>query len=335
MVFENLSGMGKTGCEKRARQESNLRPLVPETNALSSELRAHHFGIIPEMNREIKSYGANNGIFFLRPRPLTIACWGYKIYHSKTNKGEIMKKILFLLLAVFVMTAVLSADVYIKQKTHTDAMEMMGHKSPAKDEIQEIWIGANSYAMNTSHNSTIIDLAAKKFWMVLHSKKSYLELSLPADFSKLMPEAMAGMYASMKMEAKVTPTGQTKKIGNWNCDGYNVEMKMNMMGMSMPMTQTIWASKDVPFDWKSFVDKIWPEVMSATFKTLTPANFMNEMKKIVGYPIYIDTHVEVMGAKTHSTSEVVEITTKPAPAGAYAPPAGYTKRDKLDMADMK
>jgi hypothetical protein len=39
----------------------------------------------------------------------------------------------------------------------------------------------------------------------------------------------------------------------------------------------------------------------------------------------------MMGAKIHTTSEVVEITQKGAPAGVYSVPAGFAKRDKLTM----
>ena len=35
------------------------------------------------------------------------------------------------------------------------------------------------------------------------------------------------------------------------------------------------------------------------------------------------------------TSQVVEISQKPAPAGTYSVPAGYTKKATLSMADMR
>jgi hypothetical protein len=46
-------------------------------------------------------------------------------------------------------------------------------------------------------------------------------------------------------------------------------------------------------------------------------------------------NAEIMGAKMHNTTEVVEIGNKTAPASVYAVPAGYTKKDKLSMQDMQ
>ena len=43
----------------------------------------------------------------------------------------------------------------------------------------------------------------------------------------------------------------------------------------------------------------------------------------------------MMGAKIHTTTEVVEMVQKPAPAGTYEPPAGYTKRATLSMQDLQ
>jgi hypothetical protein len=42
-----------------------------------------------------------------------------------------------------------------------------------------------------------------------------------------------------------------------------------------------------------------------------------------------------MGAKMHTTNEVIEISKKTPPASVYTVPAGYTKKDKLSMEDMQ
>ncbi len=43
----------------------------------------------------------------------------------------------------------------------------------------------------------------------------------------------------------------------------------------------------------------------------------------------------MMGAKVHATTEVVEITSKAAPAGTFDPPAGYTKKTTMSMQDLQ
>lgn len=246
-----------------------------------------------------------------------------------------MKKFILILVLVVFSFAFLSADVYIKQKVHTDAFEMMGQKQPAKDEINEQWIGKNKFAQVMANQSIVIDLDKQVLVMVMHGSKSYIETPLPLDMSKLLPQQFAQMMSMMKIDAKVTPNGQTKKIGDWNCSGFDVVMNITGM-MPMTMNMKIWASTDVPFDWKSFSEKMYPNVVKATMSTMNIGeNVIAEFKKIKGFQVASEISMSIMGAQMSVTSTVVEISTKPAPAGVYAAPAGYTKKTQLNPMDMK
>ncbi|MCX6581906.1 MAG: DUF4412 domain-containing protein [Candidatus Aminicenantes bacterium] len=233
-----------------------------------------------------------------------------------------MKKLFLVVTLVLLSVAFLSADVYIKQQTKTGAF--MGQ--PAKDIVQEQWFGNNRIATVTQDNSIVINLAEKKFFMINHKTKTYVEASLPLDMTKLMPEQMAGMMKGMMegMTVSVQPNGQTKKIMTWNTKGYDV--KMNMMGMDMKMV--FWATTDVPFDWKKLAS-LSGELYKAQLRV--GEKFVEEFKKIEGYPVASD--MEMMGIKI--TMATVEISEKTPPANLYAPPAGYTKKDKFAMEDMK
>jgi hypothetical protein len=246
-----------------------------------------------------------------------------------------MKKLILIVTLIVFSFAFLSADVYIKQKVHTGAFEMMGQKTPAKDEINEQWIGKNKFAQVMSKQTIIIDLDNNKLFMVIHGSKSYLETSLPLDMAKLFPAQMAQMMSMMKIDAKVTPNGQTKKIGDWNCSGYDIEMNITAM-MQMKMNMTVWASTDVPFDWKAYSEKMYPSVMKATMSTMNIGeNVINEFKKIKGFQVATEMSMNMMGANVNVTSEVVEISNKTAPPNTYSPPAGYTKKTQLSMMDMQ
>jgi hypothetical protein len=136
------------------------------------------------------------------------------------------------------------------------------------------------------------------------------------------------MSQMMKMTVTVTPNGQTKTIGQWKCSGYDVALNM----MMMPMKMSVWASTDVPFDVAKF-QKLYTNVLKAQLRLDDAA--VTEMMKVKGYWIATEMNAEIMGAKMHNTTEVVEITNKTAPASVYAVPAGYTKKDKLSMQDMQ
>lgn len=245
-----------------------------------------------------------------------------------------MKKLILVLTLIVFTAAFLCADVYIKTKTHTDAVEMMGQKQPAKDTFTEQWIGKDKFAQIMGNMSTILDLGKKKVFIVMHGTKTYLEASLPLDLSKLMPEQMAQMMGNMKINVTVNPSGQTKKIGKWNCNGYDVVMDIQFM-MPIKMNMKIWATKDVPFDWKVFVDKMYPVVMKATSMRMPFGDeVVKEYQKIKGFQVATEMSMNMMGTEMKMNSQVLEMTTKAAPAGTYSVPTGYTKSEKLSMTDM-
>jgi len=239
-----------------------------------------------------------------------------------------MKKFITVVLVLFVFGSVsVFSDVYIKQKSHTDAISMMGQNQPAKDEVNETWIGKDKFAMITSEMSIIIDLSVKKMYFVTHTNKSYVPMDLPLDLEKYFPAQMMQMMQGITV--KVTPSGESKTINQWKCDGYDTEMNIMMMKMKMK----IWASTDVPFDWKEFNEKMYPLMSQAMFRLDEKA--MEEFKKINGYQIRQDISMDMMGTEMKSWTEVVEITKKSAPAGIYSPPEGYTKQDKIDMMNLR
>ena len=239
-----------------------------------------------------------------------------------------MKKYLFILILIILTTGLVTADVYIKQKIHTDAISMMGQNQPAVDDFSEIWFTENKLAMHSPGMSVVVDMAKKVLLMVNLEGKTYVEMEIPVDFSKYIPDEMAQM-AQMMLNTSVTvqPTGESMTINNWKCDGYDVNMDMVMFQMKTK----VWASKDVPFDWKELMDKYLE--MSKVMLRLNDQS-IQEMAKIDGYQIKSETTINMMGSDINSYQEVVEISQKAAPAGAYAVPEGFTKQDKLSSADL-
>ena len=237
-----------------------------------------------------------------------------------------MKKVFFAVVLVLAIALLLPADVYIKTNVHTDAFAMMGQNQPAKDEVMEQWVGNNQLANMTGDKIMIMDMNKSLMFIVNPKDKTYVQTTLPLDMTKLVPKEAASMMAMMKVTVKVTPNGQTKKIGKWNCSGYDMDMNMAMMQMKM----TVWATTDVPFDWKLF---------SKMYANVSKMQFMDdaaiaEINKISGYQVASEMNMDMMGSKLKVTSQVVEIIQKSAPAGIYAVPVGYTKKDTLSLEDM-
>lgn len=238
-----------------------------------------------------------------------------------------MKKVLFAVIAVLALAILLSADVYIKTSVHTDAFAMMGQNQPAKDEVMEQWVGNNQLVNKTGDKIMIMDMNKNMMYIVNPKDKSYVETPLPLDMTKLLPKEAASMMSMMKVTVKVTPNGQTQKVGKWNCVGYDVDMNMMMMQMKMK----VWATTDVPFDWKMFA-KMYANVSKMQFMDDAA---IAELMKINGYQVASEMTMDMMGSKIKVTSQVTEIAQKPAPAGIYAVPAGFTKKATLSLEDMR
>jgi hypothetical protein len=235
-----------------------------------------------------------------------------------------MKKFVAVFAVVLFAALSLSAEIYVKTKTHTDAMTIMGQTTPATDVVQEQWLGEGKIAMVSTAQTIIIDMAKKKMIWITPASKSYLETPLPLDYAKILPDQMAAMAGMMQASVTVVPTNEKKKIGNWNCTAYT--MNMSVMGMAMPMK--VWATTDVPFDYAKY-SGMMAEMMKGQMRLGDSA--VVEMAKIKGFQVASEMNAEIMGAKIRTTMETLEIATKAAPASVWTVPAGFTKRDKLTM----
>jgi hypothetical protein len=249
--------------------------------------------------------------------------------NHKENEEVFVKKIFALISLVLVAAAFAGADVYVKTKTHTDAISIMGQNQPARDETTEQWFGDDKFALISPEMSSIMDLKKNVMYLINPKEKTYVEAPLPLDMTKLFPPEMAQMLSQMmKMTVSVTSNGQTKTIGQWPCSGYDVSIQMPMM----PMKMSVWASTDVPIDMPRFM-RIQANVLKAQLHLDDAA--VQEMMKVKGYWIASETTAEVMGSKIRNTSEVIEIAKKTPDSSVYAVPAGFKKQETLSMQDFQ
>ncbi|HXK60049.1 MAG TPA: DUF4412 domain-containing protein [Acidobacteriota bacterium] len=232
-----------------------------------------------------------------------------------------MKKAALLFAIVAGVATFVNADTLIRLKSHSDAFTIMGQTQPARDDTQEIWIGQNQMATITKEGTFIVDLGRNVLNIVDHSRKSYVEMTLPFDMKDYLPPQMAQMIGATKVT--VTPKGTTQQVNQWNCNGYDVVMDMGMMKIK----SVIWASTDVPFDWAQFFERFGKHFMKASMRVNDDA--VAEYGKIQGFQVKADTVIDMMGAEMKASSVVTEISEKPAPPGIYSVPAGYTRQDKL------
>lgn len=174
-------------------------------------------------------------------------------------KGKRIRLTGALVVALLFTGAALNAEIYIKQTRKTDPFTVMGQTQPEKVETIVTWLGKDRVRVDTGDGTTMIVLGDKKImYMINHEDMTYAEIPVGGDAIGAMIKKEGGeqgeeamkMYQQMaqsmmgSMEAKVTPTDETKKIKSWTARKYLIEMSMAMVKTK----SEAWATEEIKID---------------------------------------------------------------------------------------
>lgn len=221
-------------------------------------------------------------------------------------------------LAFLVQSGAAGADTLLTLKSHHDAFEVMGEKQEAKDTQVKIWLGADRMRRDDGDVSMILRLDRKKLYVLDHGDKTYSEIALPIDFRKLLPgqeELAKQVEKMMEVEAQVTPTQESQKIGQWNARKVQVTLKS---AMGMTINSNVWISPDVP-GYRAL------NQMASTLLALQPgtAKWAQKLASLEGFPVLQEQDVSAVGARFKIREELLSAQEQGAPAGTYELPGGY------------
>lgn len=132
-----------------------------------------------------------------------------------------MRTLLAIFLALTIPVAA-CADVCVKQSSHTDSYYYGGVSNPPEDKETDVWIAAHKMALIGKSRTIILDAEAKLMYFVNHTDSTYAEIALPMDWFKVVDEQLLGRLNMFKRQGEVKASGETKKIGKWECEGYDV-----------------------------------------------------------------------------------------------------------------
>lgn len=227
-----------------------------------------------------------------------------------------MKKIVVIIIFMAVLFVSLKADIFIREEKEISASS----GQPTEKVVEDKWLGKDKMVKFIKYVSVIFDLCNNKLVVLDNRSKTYYETDLPVEMPDLATDVQAKAMLEIIKNAtiSVSPNGKEKKIGDWNCKGYDV--KMNLGAVSIPVTY--WASTEVPFDWKKY-SKLDEEFRK--FQLGINNKSIDEYKKIQGYTIA--TEMNMMGAKIKT--RVLKISVKEAPPDTYTVPKNFTKVDKM------
>lgn len=140
---------------------------------------------------------------------------------------------------------------------------------------------------------------------------------LPPEQRKAIENARAGMF-------EVERAGTSRKIAGFVCENWTITM-----GQISRTEECLSNELKFPvqmFDmYKHYMDGMRTLMASMGAMGLDFEKTKEQFKKLRGYPLAVTTTIDIMGHKSVTSSEVVEIKRTPIPASAWEVPAGYTK----------
>jgi len=227
------------------------------------------------------------------------------------------------LVALMVMPS--SADVFIREKRHTDAFSIMGRTKPAQDQEITYWVGKNRLRSNGPDDGALVLLDENRIVLIDHTKRQYTEIPKDifegGDSSKELPRDMPeSAREMMKMEVRVEATGETKRIRDWRCRKYIQRIDMAMGSI----VSQLWATEDIDIPPELFARFLAAYQSRTRRSSAMIGSKVEEMKKVKGFVVKSSTTAHVMNSKIGSTSEVVEVKQDVAAReGTYEVPRGY------------
>ncbi len=209
-----------------------------------------------------------------------------------------------------------AADTLLTILRHSDAFDAQGRQQPARDETVELWIGKDRIYRGDGSKAVILRGDKNDVVLINRDNDTYTVLGLPIDFDAMLPAEARRDAEMWKMSAQVTPTEETKKIGDWNARLYELDLT-NPAGLAIHTE--LWTTRDLPIDYDRF------KQLSMALASLQPggAEAAADLGKIDGFPVYQEIAVDMGPTTARSSEKLDSAVEKDPPAGIYDPPAGY------------
>lgn len=165
------------------------------------------------------------------------------------------------------------------------------------------WISDDRAARVTDSGSIISRLDKGESYFVKHQSRSYTKIDLGS---------LDGP-ASETAASDLVETGERRKIGSWNADGYR--MTLDMAGQAAEVI--LWVSDEVDVDLAAYRAFIQANATQPGYE------WMLKFIEIDGFPV----RQEVRIGPILSWQQLVSVSEEAPPEGTYEPPADYTSSD--------
>ena len=248
------------------------------------------------------------------------------------RKGEVMKA---LIISLFILSLVLPAawaDVCVKEQIHTDGYYYGGQVSPEENRMRETWIGDKKMAVVNEHRIIVFNLNDGVMLFINRDDSTYAETPLPMEWISLCDTATAMRVNMFPTDGEFKETGNTKKIDGRECKEYFIHSWIPYQGAKYNERESkVWATADVPFDVDTYAELTQHSMKLQNFGD----DFRAKFADFKGLPLVVESDIILKGSSYMSSETVIEIKEADPPTGVYDPPAGFTKKEKLNMNDLQ
>lgn len=223
-----------------------------------------------------------------------------------------------LALAMLLSAFPAAADILITRKS--TALSAVAPGQEPRETLERTWVGSNRMAQQDDETTTIIDLEAKKLFIVNHGARTYNAVDLPIDFNKISPQLgqMIEQFGDqMKLAVNVTGGGEEEQtVAGYPTRHYTVEAQ-NAMGLAIEVE--LWVTTEIETDLKD-----WRR-LTGEMASLQPgaADLVEKLMAIEGFPVVQQSTISMMGNRMVTREELVSIEDREAPPGTYSPPEGF------------
>jgi hypothetical protein len=192
------------------------------------------------------------------------------------------------------------------------------------------YISAQKIRSSDGEHDTIVDVAGGRFTVINHKKKEYYEFTREdmaaamAQLEQQMSGPMGAMFEKMlggKAGDVTVRKGESRKVAGYDCTNYTFTLGENMkydvcttQGVQLPDQLYYYDALKGPYSMMGPVGKRFEKLF-------------DEMKKIKGFPVAMNSTVNMMAVKMQIASEATDVKKGPIPAAAFAIPEGYKKKD--------
>lgn len=219
------------------------------------------------------------------------------------------------------MTIVSKTTLNGKPSGTTTSYVTSDHSRSGETGGHEMIIDAKSGTMTT------LDGAKKTYYTVtkqdMDDFNAKMKERMSSPEAKKGMEMMQGMAGEMAKSYEVKKTGETRKVGAWTCEEWVITMG-EMFTMKECVTSEVKYNPRASEAFRAFGERMRG---SSPFAPVVKdgESLSDKMKTIKGFPVATSTTTNVMGNKSTTESEVIEINHSAIPASTWEPPADYKK----------